>query len=55
MPLFQNSVITKYLQTQNREKKFNKSKMETKDKEIDSMVYELYGLSEEEVRIVEKG
>ncbi len=31
-----------------------KSKIEATDKEIDKMVYELYGLTEEEVRIVEQ-
>lgn len=30
-----------------------KTKIDTTDKEIDSMVYELYGLSEEEIEIVE--
>jgi type I restriction-modification system DNA methylase subunit len=30
-----------------------KSKIETTDKEIDKMVYELYGLTEEEIKIVE--
>lgn len=29
--------------------------IDTTDKEIDNMVYELYGLTEEEVRIVEGG
>jgi type I restriction-modification system DNA methylase subunit len=32
-----------------------KSKIEDTDKEIDRMVYELYGLTEEEIRIVEEG
>jgi type I restriction-modification system DNA methylase subunit len=32
-----------------------KTKIETTDKEIDRMVYELYGLTEEEIEIVEKG
>ena len=31
-----------------------KNEIEMTDKEIDGMVYELYGLSEEEVRVVEK-
>jgi hypothetical protein len=30
-----------------------KQQIETTDKEIDTMVYELYGLSEEEIKIVE--
>jgi hypothetical protein len=30
-----------------------KAKIETTDKEIDRMVYALYGLTEEEIRIVE--
>lgn len=45
MPLFQKAVISKYLQTQN--------KVTSTDKAIDKMVYELYGLSEEEIAIVE--
>lgn len=39
MPLYQTSVLKNYLKKQ--------------DKEIDNMVYELYGLSEEEISIVE--
>ena len=31
-----------------------KHQIDTTDKEIDQMVYELYGLSEEEIKIVEK-
>lgn len=31
-----------------------KAEIEKTDNEIDRMVYELYGLSEEEIRIVEK-
>jgi len=31
------------------------SKIESTDQEIDQMVYELYGLNEEEIRIVENG
>jgi hypothetical protein len=95
MPLFQNSVVTKYLQSQNKtnlESKWDlyknhflnpkvqesikvepyqteredyfieeskkglelKAAIDTTDKEIDAMVYELYGLSEEEIGIVEK-
>ena len=30
------------------------NEIEMMDKEIDGMVYELYGLSEEEIRVVEK-
>lgn len=29
--------------------------IKTTDSEIDNLVYELYGLTEEEIRIVEKG
>lgn len=32
-----------------------KSRIDATDKEIDRMVYELYGLTEEEVEMVEKG
>lgn len=39
MPLFQKSVLNKYLNE--------------KDKEINQPVYELYGLTAEEIRIVE--
>ena len=31
----------------------SKAEIEKTDKEIDKMVYELYGLSEEEIKIVE--
>ena len=31
-----------------------KNEIEITDKEIDGMVYELYGLSEEEIRVVER-
>ena len=34
-------------------KKELKSKIESTDKETDKMVYELYGLTEEEVKLVE--
>ncbi len=54
MPLFQNSVVTKYLQAQNREKVFRNIIRETTNKEIDTIVYEPYGLTEEEIRIVEQ-
>jgi hypothetical protein len=43
MPLFQKSVITKYLKTQ----------IDKIAKEINALVYELYGLTEEEIGIVE--
>ena len=32
-----------------------KSEIDKTDKEIDQMVYELYGLSDEEIAIVEEG
>jgi hypothetical protein len=41
MPLYQNSVLKTYLTKQ--------------DKEIDALVYELYGLSNEEIKIVKEG
>ncbi len=47
MQLFQKSVLHKYLKIQDPN-----SEAKT-DREIDHMVYELYGLSEEEIKIVE--
>jgi hypothetical protein len=46
MPLFQKSVLNKFIKSQ------DSAKIEV-DKEIDKMVYELYGLTEEEIQIVE--
>ena len=46
MPLFQKSVLNKFIKSQ------DSVKIEV-DKEIDKMVYELYGLTEEEIQIVE--
>jgi hypothetical protein len=43
MTLFQNSVLRNHLQNTN----------EKTEKEIDRMVYVLYGLSEEEISVVE--
>jgi hypothetical protein len=68
MPLFQKSVISKYLKAQNmseeaeREDYFMqeskkalelKAKIDATDKARDKMVYELYGLNEKEIAIVE--
>jgi len=36
------------------EKKILKRQIETTDKQIDDLVYELYGLTEEEIQIVEE-
>ena len=40
-------------ETKKKEAQTLKSEIERTDKEIDQMVYELYGLSEEESKIVE--
>lgn len=69
MPLFQNSVVSKYLKNQSStlllqkweayKNHFLNLKLQmyfeafAKDKQIDVMVYELYGLSNEEIEIVE--
>jgi len=67
MSIFQKSVINKHLQNLDSnqvewEEFFNKYKTEINtlqteidktDQEIDQMVYELYGLTEEEIEIVE--
>ena len=44
-----------YFNTEAVKVKAIKTQIETKDKAIDDMVYELYGLSKEEIEIVEKG
>lgn len=69
MQFFQNSVTLKYLKSQNStlftvkwetyKNYFLNLKLQkyfeafAKDKQIDAMVYELYGLSNEEIEIVE--
>jgi hypothetical protein len=40
-------------ETKKKEAQDLKSEIDKTDKEIDKMVYELYGLSEEEIQIVE--
>ena len=40
-------------ETKKAEAQSLKAEIEKTDKEIDQMVYELYGLSEEEIKIVE--
>lgn len=47
MALFQPSVLKKHLKQQ------DKSTVDKAYKEIDKMVYELYGLTDEEIKIVE--
>ena len=47
MALFQASVIKKELSKQ------DKTLVEITNKKIDQMVYELYGLNDEEIKIVE--
>jgi len=50
MALFQNSVLNKYLKLQAQALK---SEIDKTDNEIDQMVYQLYGLTEDEIKIVE--
>jgi hypothetical protein len=52
MAFFQYSEINKYLQNLARQIEF-KSKINATDKEIDQMVYKLYDLTEEEIKIIE--
>ncbi len=42
-----------YFNEQKEKAQALKSEIEKADKEIDQMVYELYGLTEEEIKIVE--
>ncbi len=52
MALFQTSVLKKYLSQQDQtavEKTYHKFTLE---QQMDAMVYELYGLSNEEIKIV---
>jgi hypothetical protein len=54
MSLFQNSVLTKYLKEVKQKAQILKAEIDKTDREIDRMVYELYGLTEEEIGIVEE-
>lgn len=47
-------VISKITFTMLQYMKISKAQIDATDKEIDSMVYELYGLTKEEIEIVEK-
>ena len=38
-----------------KDKRMYKTQIDILDKQIDSLVYKLYGLTEEEIKIVEKG
>lgn len=49
MALFQKSVLNKYL----REAQVLQTEIQKTEKEIDQMVYALYGLTEEEIGILE--
>ncbi len=57
MSFYQNSVLEaewmQYFNEQKQKAQEFKSEIDRVDAEIDRMVYELYGLSEEEIRIVE--
>ena len=52
MSLFLNSVLTKYLKEVKQKAQTLKVEIDKTDREIDRMVYELYGLTEE-IGIVE--
>ena len=45
----------KFLNRKKTEANALQAEIDRIDREIDQMVYELYGLSEEEIRIVERG
>ena len=48
MPLFHGSVLNMHIKAQELKSEINRI-----EKEIDQMLYELYGLTEEEIRVVE--
>lgn len=54
MPLFQKSVLNQHHNLQNQDALELKAEIDKTDKEIDQMVYELHGLSEEGIGIIEK-
>jgi hypothetical protein len=55
MAIFQSSVLKKYLKQQDQDTLELKAEIDRTDKEIDQLVYELYGLTEEGIGIVEQG
>ena len=54
MNLFQHSVLTKYLKEEKPKAQSLKAEIACIDREMDRLIYELYGLTEEEIRIVEE-
>jgi len=50
---FQERFLRELFENKKSDAQILKSKIEKTDKEIDQMVYELYGLTEEEIKIVE--
>jgi type II restriction/modification system DNA methylase subunit YeeA len=54
MSLFQHSVLTKYLKELKQKAQTLKSEIIKTDRVIDRIIYELYGLTEEEIGIVEE-
>jgi type II restriction/modification system DNA methylase subunit YeeA len=54
MSLLQHSVLIKYLKELKQKAQTLKSEIDKTDSEIDRMVYELYGLTDDEIGIVEE-
>jgi len=53
LPLEKKQDLMSYFDKKKAELELLKNTIDQTDREIDGMVYELYGLSEEEVRVVE--
>ncbi|HOY31129.1 MAG TPA: N-6 DNA methylase [Bacteroidales bacterium] len=53
LPLYEQAEWISYFELEKQKAQTLKSEIEKTDKEIDRMVYELYGLTEDEIRIVE--
>lgn len=52
-PIKNTPVLEDYFETESKKAQDLKAQIDKTDKEIEQMVYELYGLSEEEIGIVE--
>jgi TaqI-like C-terminal specificity domain/Eco57I restriction-modification methylase/Transposase IS200 like len=55
LSLTQKSEWESYFETESQKANNIKQQIETTDKQIDAMVYQLYGLTQDEIEIVEKG
>jgi hypothetical protein len=55
LSLSQKSEWESYFETESQKANNIKQQIETTDKQIDAMVYQLYGLTQDEIEIVEKG